>query len=392
MTRLALIPLAVAALLLPAATASAQGGDFEHQVVGGYQVSAAQFPWQAAVVDVPTKNPGSDFDRQYCGGSLVTSRIVLTAAHCVFDTDPDCARKKPIPVPCTPLTDPPPGDGTALLDPDDVLAILGRTTLSNEAQGVEHTVIDVDHQDDYNPNFNPPFGVPQNDVGYLVLSDTPATSQPPIKIAAGGVEPSLWAPGVFVDITGWGSTFSGGSHVDTLRGGSVPMVSDGSCAASYGGDFDQASMVCAGYADGGVDTCQGDSGGPLESPLLGGGYRLVGITSWGIGCASPGFPGVYARVAEPTLAAAIEAEVTALETANTLPDETVIGNGTGQPRGGITFPKQAQPPDNDVALPPTVLGTAQPKDPFAKCRKIRKKTKKQRKKRKACMTKVRKSL
>ena len=57
-------------------------------------------------------------------------------------------------------------------------------------------------------------------------------------------------------------------------------------------------MLCAGYPQGGTDTCQGDSGGPLLARALDGSLRLVGATSFGDGCAQPGKPGVYARVAE----------------------------------------------------------------------------------------------
>ena len=395
MTRRALICAAALTVALDAGAAPASAQSAQPRVVGGVDVSIAQFPWQAAVVRT---GGGSAFNRQFCGGSLVTSRIVITAAHCVYDTDPDCGNAAD----CT-LNDP--DDGTPRIDPDEVSVVLGRTTLSS-GTGVEHVVDQVAYQGDtpgelpaYNPNHNPPGGVPSNDVGYLVLSS--ASGQTPIKIAAGTAsERSLWDPGVFVDITGWGATAQGGPRSDNLKGASVPIVSDPSCQASYDGDFNPATMVCAGYSQGGIDTCQGDSGGPLQSPLLGGGYRLVGITSWGFGCAQPGFPGVYTRVAEPALRDAIEAKVDVLEAAQLPPltDDTVIGDGTGQPRGGITFPPPSAPPASGggtVLLQPT----STPWDPFEKCRKIGKKkarTKakriKRKRKRKRCMAKVRASL
>jgi secreted trypsin-like serine protease len=60
-------------------------------------------------------------------------------------------------------------------------------------------------------------------------------------------------------------------------------------------------MVCAGFPQGGVDTCQGDSGGPMFGKTSAGALRIVGTTSFGDGCARPGKPGVYARVADDTL-------------------------------------------------------------------------------------------
>jgi secreted trypsin-like serine protease len=101
----------------------------------------------------------------------------------------------------------------------------------------------------------------------------------------------VYAAGTTARILGWGTTSSNGSSSNQLRTATVPTVSDSSCGSSYGSDFVQSDMVCAGKTTGGVDTCQGDSGGPL---LIGG--VLAGITSWGEGCAQAGYPGVYTRL------------------------------------------------------------------------------------------------
>ncbi|EJY58048.1 AAEL017520-PA [Aedes aegypti] len=80
---------------------------------------------------------------------------------------------------------------------------------------------------------------------------------------------------------------------DVLRAAYVPAVSQEECSdfyVIYVGVTDR--MVCAGFKEGGKDACQGDSGGPLVD-----GNTLVGVVSWGKGCAEAGYPGVYARVA-----------------------------------------------------------------------------------------------
>ena len=57
------------------------------------------------------------------------------------------------------------------------------------------------------------------------------------------------------------------------------------------------SQICSGYVEGGTDTCQGDSGGPMVC-FQDGSWKLVGITSWGVGCAERKSPGVYTRVTD----------------------------------------------------------------------------------------------
>ena len=81
---------------------------------------------------------------------------------------------------------------------------------------------------------------------------------------------------------GWGTLSSGGSLPNVLMKVTVPMVSDASCKSSYGSGSILAGMICAGT--GGRDSCQGDSGGPLVS-----GSTLVGVVSWGNGCALAGY-------------------------------------------------------------------------------------------------------
>nr|XP_054750651.1 venom serine protease Bi-VSP-like [Lytechinus pictus] len=96
-------------------------------------------------------------------------------------------------------------------------------------------------------------------------------------------------------VAGWGALEEGGPSPDILQDAIVGLITDEDCASSYD-SFSSESMICAGYLAGGVDTCQGDSGGPLMCEGTDGRWHLVGITSFGDGCARPGSPGVYTRV------------------------------------------------------------------------------------------------
>nr|XP_038023530.1 transmembrane protease serine 5 isoform X2 [Anas platyrhynchos] len=106
-------------------------------------------------------------------------------------------------------------------------------------------------------------------------------------------------PGTPCWVSGWGYTRPDQAQLtETLKEALVPLISTRRCNSScmYEGEL-TARMLCAGYPQGKIDACQGDSGGPLvcQDDLT---WRLVGVVSWGQGCAEPNHPGVYTNVAQ----------------------------------------------------------------------------------------------
>lgn len=308
----ALTALALAAAAWADGAAAASGA--KPSVVGGGATTTAFFPWHTALLVDGDRFTGSASERYLCGGELITSRIVQTAAHCVFDADPDCGLV---------CFGDPGGDGTTALDPNDVDLLLNRTVLS--AGGGEDLDAQAVFRDTRYSSSSQDF-----DVAWIVLAGPSA--QPPIDIAGPG-EAALWASGRPTLVTGWGATAEGGSVSNELRSASVPVLADSTCAGGgvYGSAYHPGSMVCAGVLGGGVDACQGDSGGPLQAPGFIGRtpvQRLAGVVSWGVGCARPNQPGVYARVADPGYSALIQSRVDGIEAAQGLPDGgPVVGSG-----------------------------------------------------------------
>lgn len=288
--------LAAATLALPATSAA------DERIVGGSTTTADSHPWQAALVVDDLKFTGNDFQRFFCGGSLITPRIVLTAAHCIVGTDPD------------------PADSTNL-DPDDVDVIVGRTTLS-AAGGTEHeTISGVYFSSGYNPANK------RGDFGYIVLGT--ASTQARIDIVDRN-DLASWTPGAPTRVSGYGNTSQGGTLSDTLKVATVPIIPDPTCGGpvAYGASFFSDVMICAGVLSGGTDSCQGDSGGPLQTAAGPPATRLVGIVSFGAGCAQANKPGVYTRVAQNPLCTAVAANVTQIEDLEGIPAgerEPVVG-------------------------------------------------------------------
>jgi secreted trypsin-like serine protease len=164
---------------------------------------------------------------------------------------------------------------------------IGGTTQSDGEERTASSVV-------VHPNYLATMGY---DISLIRLSQS--STMAPTQVAGAG-ERSIWTAGTLETIVGWGATEEGGDLPDNLQEARVPITTDQYCSGAYS-DFDPATMVCAGFPQGGVDTCQGDSGGPMFGRTSAGALRVVGATSWGEGCARPGKPGVYARVGDETL-------------------------------------------------------------------------------------------
>jgi secreted trypsin-like serine protease len=258
-----------AAALLGAAAAPSSA------VVGGNDASPGEYPSVAEIT----------FGPFLCTGTLITPNWVLTAGHCSNITAGTVA---------SPASWPP-----QLIN----VRVGGVTPSDGERRGVSRVVM--------HPDYLLTSGY---DISLLQLSSN--STMAPTQVAGAG-ERSIWTAGTLETIVGWGVTSEGGEQPDRLQEAQVPITTDAYCAGAYS-DFDPATMVCAGFPEGGVDTCQGDSGGPMFGRSAGGALRVVGTTSFGEGCARPGRPGVYARVADDTLRPWIAANATGGVSSTTL--------------------------------------------------------------------------
>jgi len=236
---------------------NATGGP-QMQIVGGADADECEWKWQVGLMNTWGTKP-------WCGGTLISDDWVFTAAHCVA------------------------GERASRLK-----VVAGQHKISKNSGNEQYRGVSkiVSHKS-YNSR------TMTHDYALLKLESPMNFNQCvgaaclPTKGDVTGGE-TCW-------ITGWGTLSSGGRQPDVLQEVSVQVLSIDACRSSgYKSSEIYDDMLCAqGTNSKGqtTDACQGDSGGPLVCEQDGV-WRLFGATSWGYGCASTRYPGIWARVAD----------------------------------------------------------------------------------------------
>ncbi|XP_036796039.1 transmembrane protease serine 6 isoform X1 [Oncorhynchus mykiss] len=230
---------------------------FTSRVVGGVNATEGEWPWQVSL---------QIGGRHVCGGALVSSQWVVSAAHCFYDDR---------------------------LSPRAWTVYLGKFLLNRSSQMEDairvQQILLHQYYDDETHDY---------DLALLRL-ERPAA---PGTLAQPACLPSpthQQEPELLCWVTGWGALREGGTPSNVLQKVDVRLVSEEACFRSYG-YMVTPRMLCAGYRSGEKDACQGDSGGPLVCQENSGRWFLAGVVSWGKGCGRADYYGVYTRVTKLT--------------------------------------------------------------------------------------------
>ncbi|XP_043225296.1 transmembrane protease serine 9-like [Amphibalanus amphitrite] len=235
-------------------TRDPEGSD---RIVGGKQAVQGEFPWLAGIF----KN-----GRQFCGGSLIDEKHILTAAHCVAHM--------------------------SSYDVSQLLIRLGDYDVSTpfEAKHETYKVARIVRHKGFSEK------TLHTDIALITLSK-PVKYKSNIRPICLDSGVSRGAAGQTVTVAGWGSLREGGRQASIMQKVSLKVWDNSKCRSTYGPSAPGgiiSSMLCAGRQ--GKDSCSGDSGGPLMH--ISGVVYQVGVVSWGIGCGKAQYPGVYTRVSE----------------------------------------------------------------------------------------------
>lgn len=225
------------------------GAAISTHIVGGTEADIGNYPYQVSV------RLETYMLLHICGGSIYAPRVVVTAAHCIKGRFASYIR-----------------------------IVAGQNSIADlEEQGV--MVSKLIYHSGYVKKTH------VNDVGLIITKEPLVYSEMVQPIALAVDTPTA---GTHAIVSGWGKRTEADEALPALlRAVQVEIMDTSTCGAQYlTKDYSiTEEMICAGADEGGKDACQGDSGGPLTVDGV-----LVGIVSWGVGCAREGFPGVYTSV------------------------------------------------------------------------------------------------
>lgn len=243
------------------------------RIIGGFQTSIDQVPATVALLKTSRVELDGDlFQAQFCGGTVIASRWILTAAHCVIDLQ---------------------GIQTS---PESLLVLTGSSDLDNPVNQPIPVVNIIAHPEYRSVERGRDIALLQ--LEYDSLVEPIAIDTLPVELDGTAL------------IVGWGAVNSpqedgrSQSFPKQLRGAIVNTTPGDECGRLYPdyNGYTDATTLCAGIPDGGRDSCQGDSGGPLyrinnaENRIA----AVTGITSWGISCGVATNPGIYTNVSAYT--------------------------------------------------------------------------------------------
>ncbi|XP_073833237.1 trypsin eta-like [Musca autumnalis] len=233
----------------------------ESKIIGGTPLSINNAKYQVSLRLVANENSHGFGYGHDCGGTIITQRVILTAAHCFINHNTD------------PATNRTAGEFTVVVGSSQLYV--------KEANMLQYYVQEIVKHAGFNST------TLINDIGLVFINGYIPWDWPTAQaIRLNDVILNFDAP---CNVSGWGRNEMG-LNPNNLLYSEVHSISYTNCDAAYGNI--PLSMICAGdFSAGGVGACYGDSGGPLICD-----DRQVGIVSWGVGCGQAYNPGVYTNV------------------------------------------------------------------------------------------------